>query len=411
MTAGRLWNIRFAQLVLIEALFQFGAYMTNPVVSGYAVALGATLAVGGLLAGFAASMALVARPLTGWLADRLAKKTFLLIAAALFCVSAFGCALSDSVVAIGFFRVMAGVAFAFRSAAVIALVSLSVPPGRIGQAVGWTGLAQTVSCALGPAVGAVVIDAAGYPASFVAAGVLFAIGFGVCLALREPRGAGAPAVASGGDGRAARDRDADGGWLRGFVYPPAVPLALMAGLSIVPHGVVVTLLLTAGEMRGVAGVSAYFAVYAATALVCKPAAGRLADRWGMRRVVAPALLVEVIATVLLALMASLPMVLAAAACMGVGQSSAYSVIQAETVRGVPAHELGRASNTFYIGTDIGMGFGPMGAGAVLQALGVPAMFLVAGGLVLLALGVLAAHRGRRGEEGARPQSPSATPAR
>ena len=32
MKAERLWNIRFVQLVLIEALFQFGAYMTNPVV-------------------------------------------------------------------------------------------------------------------------------------------------------------------------------------------------------------------------------------------------------------------------------------------------------------------------------------------------------------------------------------------
>ena len=81
MKAERLWNIRFVQLVLIEALFQFGAYMTNPVVSGYAVALGATIAVGGVLAGLSASMALVARPLTGWLADRLAKKSFLLIAA------------------------------------------------------------------------------------------------------------------------------------------------------------------------------------------------------------------------------------------------------------------------------------------------------------------------------------------
>lgn len=408
MTAGRLWNIRFAQLVLIEALFQFGAYMTNPVVSGYAVALGATLAVGGLLAGFAASMALVARPLTGWLADRLAKKTFLLIAAALFCVSAFGCALSDSVVAIGFFRVMAGVAFAFRSAAVIALVSLSVPPGRIGQAVGWTGLAQTVSCALGPAAGALVIDAAGYPASFAVAGVLFVIGFGVCLALREPRGG---AAARGRSAAGAAPAPAAGGWLRSFVYLPTVPIALMAGLSIVPHGVIITLLLTAGEMRGVAGVSAYFTVYAVAALVCKPTAGRLADRWGMRRVVAPALLVEVAATVLLALMTSLPMVLAAAVCMGVGQASAYSAIQAEAVRGVPVHELGRASNTFYIGTDVGMGFGPMGAGVVLQTWGVGAMFLVAGGLVLLALGVLAAYRTRPGEEGARPQSPSATPAR
>lgn len=404
MKAERLWNIRFVQLVLIEALFQFGAYMTNPIVSGYAVALGASIAVGGLLAGLSASMALVARPLTGWLADRLAKRSFLLIAAALFCVSAFGCALATSVVLIGLFRVLAGVAFAFRSAAVIALVSLAVPPARLGQAVGWTGIAQTVSCALGPAAGALVIGAAGYAASFAAAGVLFSAGFLLCLAVREPRaGRGAPGVSRAGEGAApARGPRASGSpaptsgrgvraRLRSIIYLPNVPIALMAGLSIVPHGVAVTLLLTAGEMRGIAGVSAYFAVYAAAALVSKPTAGRLTDRWGMRRVAAPALAVELVGTVLLALMASLPAVLVAAACMGVGQASAYSAIQAEAVRGVPACELGRASNTFYIGTDVGMGFGPMALGVVLQLAGVTAMFLAGSVLVLLALGTLAAY--------------------
>ena len=90
-------------------------------------------------------------------------------------------------------------------------------------------------------------------------------------------------------------------------------------------------------------------------------------------------------------MASLPAVLVAAACMGVGQASAYSAIQAEAVRGVPACELGRASNTFYIGTDVGMGFGPMALGVVLQLAGVTAMFLAGSVLVLLALGTLAAY--------------------
>lgn len=392
MKATGLWNIRFAQLVLIEALFQFGAYLTNPVVSGYAVALGATLTVGGVLAGLSASMALVARPLTGWLADRLAKKSLLLIAAALFCVSAFGCALSTSVAIIGAFRVMAGVAFAFRSAAIIALVSLSVPPGCLGQAVGWTGIAQTVSCALGPAAGALVIGAAGYPASFAAAGVLFVIGFAVCLAFREPRGGGGAASEPRAPQPRRRARRGVRAWLRAIIYVPNLPIALMAGLSIVPHGVAVTLLLTAGEMRGIPGVSAYFAVYAVAALVSKPTAGRLTDRWGLRRVAAPALAAELAATVILALMGSLPAVLVAAALMGVGQGSAYSAIQAQAVRGVPAHELGRASNTFYIGTDIGMGLGPMVAGAVLQLAGVTAMFLAGSVLVLLAFATLVAYR-------------------
>lgn len=382
MRPAKLWNKRFVQLVLIESLFQFGAYLTNPIVSGYAVALGSTLAVGGILAGLSASMALAARPLTGWLADRIAKKSFLVIAAVLFCISAFGCAFSTSAVLIGVFRIIAGFAFAFRSAAVIALVSLSVPTDRLGTAVGWTGIAQTVSCALGPVAGAMLMGVASYWGSFVAAGVLFAAGLLLCLAFREPEGAQgvrSSCKAFGGSRRL---------HLSGFFYGPNARIALVAGLSIVPHGVAITFILMAGEMRGIAGASIYFGVYAVTALVAKPLAGRLTDALDTRCVVIPAFLIEVAATVLLACMVSLPWVLAAACCMGLGQASAYSALQAEAVRGVPVHELGRASNTFYVGTDAGMGFGPMLAGAVLQIAGITAMFLLAGMLVLVALVIL-----------------------
>ncbi|MCI8467991.1 MAG: MFS transporter [Eggerthellaceae bacterium] len=394
----RLWNERFIQLIVIEVTFQMGAYLTNPVVSGFAVSLGASVAVGGVLAGLVALMALVARPITGWLADKVDKKTFLLVSAVLFGAACFGCAFSSTVAPVAAWRVVQGFAFAFKSAVLISLVSLSVPQRFIGRAVGWASLAQTASMALGPLLGSVLIGRWGYATSFLVAGVLLAVGLVVICAFKEPHGAAANAQATA-DAPASVRPASRLGWISKFVYLPNLRVALIVCLSIIPHGVAVTLLLTVGEMRGIEGVSLYFAVYALVALVSKPTAGRLTDQRGTRFVLVPSLLIELAATVALALMGSALAVVLAGALMGAGQGSALSALQAESVRGVAPHELGRASNTFYIGTDIGMGVGPMAAGVVLQQFGVAVMFLACSALVALAMVVLLAGGTRREGEG------------
>ncbi len=393
----RLWNHRFVSLISIEVLFMFAAYLTNPVVSGLALTLGASIAVGGILAGLPATMALVARPATGWLADRLNKKSFLLLSAVMSAVACFGCAFSPSVALVGAFRVLQGIAFAFKSAVVVSLVTLSVPSQYVGRAVGWTGLCQTVACALGPMLGAVIIGWAGYPASFFCAGLLFVVALGIIGCYREPAAAAGTSAAAAptGQSKAVHKKFS----LRDLIYFPNIPVATMAGLSILPHGVAVTMLMTVGELRGIAGISIYFALYSLAAFVSKPTAGRLTDQRGTQFVLIPALVIEIAATVVLALMTSAATAALAGALMGIGQGSAYAALQADSMRGVASHELGRASNTFYIGTDIGMGFGPMAESVVLERFGVAAMFFVCSLLVALALGMVLVRRKKADHEG------------
>lgn len=75
MGRAKLWNPKFAQLFCIEAMLQFGLYLTRPLVAGYAVSLGASLTLAGFLAGLLAAAALAARPVSGIAADRLGKRT------------------------------------------------------------------------------------------------------------------------------------------------------------------------------------------------------------------------------------------------------------------------------------------------------------------------------------------------
>ena len=395
MRRNKLWNARFVHLLLVEAVFQFATYLLNPVISSYVVLLGASLAVGGFVAGLVASAALAMRPFTGWIADKLSKTTLLVMAAALFSVAAFGCATVSSVFWIGVFRVVQGVAFAFRSAVVVSLVSVVVSQDHLGRAVGWVGVVTTVSCAIAPSVAAYLGTLAGYHACFFLSGWLFVAGLVLAVLFKLPKDVRTHHKAAR---ELAREKAAEdpheGIRLKDFLYVPAVPFSVMAALSGVPHGINVSLLLTVGDSRGIAGVSLYFTLYALAALAAKPLAGRLSDTRGFGTVIVPALLVELAGVAALVCMDSLFLAAVAGVLVGVGQGSAYSALQAEAVRGANVEELGRASNTFYIGPDVNMGMSPFVGGFIMQTGGVTAMYAVCFVLVFCTLLLFLAMRRR-----------------
>lgn len=407
--ARKMWSVRFVQLLAIEGVFQFATYMLNPIITGYVVLLGASLATGGFVAGLVATSSLVARPFTGMIADKLSKTRLLVLAAALFTVAAFGCAFSANVFWLSVFRFIQGVAFAFRSAVVISLVSMTVPRDHVGRAVGWVGVMTMVSSAIAPSAASFIGSTVDYHVCFLIAGTLFACGLVLAVLFKLPQG-----VQEGGDfrkeglsenekasqngeipqGKPSRKEGRHRIALRDFIYTPSIPYSVMAALSGAPHAINVSLILTVGDYRGIAGISLYFVSYAVATLVTRPFVGKLCDTHGFSRVAVPVLAIDLAGVFFLICMDSLVMVVVAGVLVGIGQGSAYSALQAETVRNVRVEELGRASNTFYIGPDINMGVTPFIAGFVMQFWGVTATYVLCFALVFLAL-VLALLTKRR----------------
>ncbi len=387
MGKERLWNRRFAKLLCIETMLQFGLYLTRPIISSYAVSLGASFAVAGFLAGPLATAALAVRPVSGVVSDRLSKKGLLVVSCALFAISAVGCAAFRSLPLLGVFLSLQGFSFAFKSTIAVSLASLVVPQAEVGAGVGWLGLAYTGSPArlrrpLGPwsAQPGAIPPRSPCRASSVR-GLVLAVSFKAPAAAQVP--AGRPAS------RPARMR---GGWL----YRPVLFLSCVAGLLMVAQGVTSSFVVLVGELRGIPGASLYFFVYSLATLAARPLAGKASDRWGVRVVAPPAMLVAAAGMVVMAFSDGLAGVVVAGACMGVGQGSAYSRpaggIRARRAR----RPAGAGRDTFYLGPDLCMGLGPVVGGFILQRAGASAMFLFNAVAVLAGLGLLAAHEARCG---------------
>lgn len=394
MESARLWNPRFAQLFCIETMLQFGLYLTRPLIAGYAVSLGASLAVAGFLAGLLATAALIMRPMSGIVTDRLGKKGLLVVSCALFAVSALGCALFRSVPLAAAFLALQGFAFAFKSTVVVSLASLVVPASKLGSGVGWLGVAYTIACALGPALGSFVGGAVGYAGAFAVSATLLFAGLVLAVLFKAPRETCAHAVPT------APSRSGCGfaAWFHG----PTLLLSAVAGLLMVAQGVTSSFVLLVGDMRGIEGASLYFLVYSLATLAARPLAGRASDSFGVRAVALPMMLLAAFGMTAAAFLESFAGVVVAGACMGVGQGSAYCALQAESVRGVPQDRVGRAANTFYLGPDLCMGLGPVVGGFVLQAAGAAALFLFNAAAVLLGLILLAVFGSRRRGSSDRP---------
>lgn len=390
MVKERLWNRRFAKLLCIETMLQFGLYLTRPIISSYAVSLGASLAVAGFLAGLLATAALAIRPVSGVVSDRLSKKGLLVVSCALFAVSAMGCAAFRSLPLLGAFLALQGFSFAFKSTIVVSLASLVVPQAKVGAGVGWLGLAYTFACAAAPAVGSVVGAAWGYPATFAVSGALLSVGLVLAVSFKAPAAAQVPAGLT-----ASRPARMHGGWL----YRPVLFLSCVAVLLMVAQGVTSSFVVLVGELRGIPGASLYFFAYSLATLAARPLAGKASDRWGVRVVAPPAMLVAAAGMVVMAFSDGFAGVVVAGACMGVGQGSAYCALQAESVRGVPEDLLGRAANTFYLGPDLCMGLGPVVGGFILQRAGVSAMFLFNALAVVLGLALFFVYAARRRHDG------------
>ena len=306
----------------------------------------------------------------------MALSKLLLMAGALSFLSAFASAMVQNVLLLAACRVLFGLSFAFKSTVVVALARLSLPQEHVGAGLSYVSLIYVLANALGPLVGTEFGGKMGVsrvlpsvPPAFFCMAVALTLGLvrkGVLDASGSTGAGKAPAPASGGSGFS-RLREAFS--FRDFVYRPAIKPTIMAGMVSFTLGSTSTLLVLALSDRGLENVSVFFLVSALTMVVSRPFAGKVSDKWGFLPAFVPASVAAALAMVVLAFADSLPLLVLAAMLFACGQCTLTVLVQADSMRNVPAEHAGRASNTLFFGPDIGMFLGPTVGGALLQMAG------------------------------------------
>ena len=358
----RLFTGSFVRLCLAALLFMGSMFVIVPVLPLYVKSVGGSETDVGLVVGSFTLTSLALRLMVGrWLDQGWARRRLLWTGVGIFLVAAFLYPVARAVAPLLGLRLFQGTGMALYNTTSTSLVAESVSPTRLGEAMGFYGMATTLGMAIAPALGAAILGWwGGFVPVFVVSGVLIILCGVVTFGIAEPPRKAAKHVRW-------RDLFNRRAWL------PFV-LALSASSAFT---VILTFLPLLVEVRGHGNAGLFFTVYSLITLVVRVVAGRSSDRFGRGVAIVPGLIATGAALAVLALFESPVGFWAAAVVFGLGFGVSNPALSALSVEVVPADQRGSAIATYVAGFELGIGAGSIAFGPILQSYGFSTAFLIA----------------------------------
>jgi MFS family permease len=267
-----------------------------------------------------------------------------------------------------------------------AIVPELVPRAEVGAAVSINSVGYNVARAAGPALGGLVVAAAGSGAVFLLNAASF---LGVIVVFyrwrRKPRKSVMPAERVMGAMRA--------GW-RYVAHAPSIRSTLIR-LSLFTLGAsafwgLVPLFARQNLGRGAAGYGVLLGFFGSGAVLAGSILPRLQRRLGLKRLLSSTTLLNVYAFVLMAVWRQFPVACAAAFAAGFAWTTAFSTFNTSVQLNTAAWVRGRAMAFYQLTYFAVLGTGSALWGSVAEHVGIPRSFLVAA--LALALGLIASAR-------------------
>lgn len=358
----KLWNKWYITILLLSMVNHVASQLITPIVSKYAMSIGATMATAGTIVGLMSLAAMFARPFAGLSSDRINKKLIIAVTGAVTGVCMYLYSASKSVEMMAAVRFVHGISFSFSTVALLAFNTMFIPKDKIGEGIGWSVVTTTLATAMGPNLGLWLVDHFGYKACFAAAAIGTIIPnlcFLVVPNRQEPHVPGKSAKFDVND----------------FISLQIFPFALLTGLFSCCNGIVNSFLALLGDERGIKGVGVFFTAYSVILIVTRPITGKLYDQKGIKFIMYPSVALAALSMLLLGKATSTWIVLLAGVLKALGQGTGAPSIQAHCLKKLGRDKAGVVSSTCYMGNDIGNTVGPAIGGLIASRAGYGSMFI------------------------------------
>ncbi len=357
-----IWNRTFVCVMISQVCLAMSQAITSPLVSSYAAFLGAGAVLIGVLTGLYFGVAVAMRPVAGPAVVFLDKKMLLISANVLGILVNFFYGTFNSIPLFVVARVLHGIQFSIIGSLVVTIAGDSLPKEKLGSGLGIFGVSTAVPTAIGATVGLAIRTwgnsrfgmVGGYKAIFYAATIFMVFSL-IPSFFVEPVKRSKEELAAGGP------------WYKSIIALPAVPPSICNMLLAMSSALFSAYLVPYAAEKGFSGISLFFTFYAAAMIISRPLFGKLVDRHGGTVVFLPCIVFLMITFVFLWLAKSITLVYVGAFVAGIGYGGAFPAIQACCLQTMPPLKRGVASNTNFLGVDLGMFMGPSLAGVVISS--------------------------------------------
>ena len=352
----KLFNTGFITITTINFIVFLIYYCFVVITAKFATSeLGASPAQAGFAAGIYIIGTLIARLYIGKKLELIGRKQMLRFGAIIYLVTTIAYLISTNIIILDTVRFLNGFAYGTISTAANAIVTAYIPKSRNGEGINYYGLSTSLAAAIGPFIGILLLPIVGFKSVIILAIVLSVLVTVACYLFPVQN------IELTDDHKKLLNS-----WsLNTFIEYKVLFISIVAFLIGLSYSSVLGFLSIYADSLGLSTAGAFFfVVYALIITLTRPFAGQIFDAKGENAVMYPSFIFLAIGLLTLSYTTTSFMLLLSGALIGLGYGTFMSNGQAVCLKLVEPSKVSIALSTYFIGLDLGLGFGPYALGTV-----------------------------------------------
>lgn len=375
-TVTPLWTKSFL-LCLANNLFLFIFYFAQTTILPIYILkeLGGSVTQAGLTLTLFMVSAILIRPFSGLIIEKLGQRRTLIISATMFCFIAFSYLFISNMTNLYILRLIHGVWFSILTTVCVPVVNQFISDSRRGEGMGYYAMSMNLGIVLGPLIGLSLIPYLSYTMVTAVLVAMIFIGYIFCFLIpvqevKQP------------DSEAEKTKLG----LSDFVERKSLTIALMAMMISFSYASIMSFIAPfASSIHLMQYAGLFFVVFAISMMSLRPITGKIYDRKGPQYVIYPAVLTFSLGLLVLSQIHTLTGFMLAAVLIGLGFGSAQPCLQTLAIQRAPKHRIGYATSTFYTCYDIGIAIGSLVVGMMITKQSFSFAFIICAALTALSL--------------------------
>ena len=352
----KLFNTGFITITTINFIVFLIYYCFVVITAKFATSeLGANPAQAGFAAGIYIIGTLIARLYIGKKLELIGRKQMLRFGAIIYLITTIAYLISTNIIILDTVRFLNGFAYGTISTAANAIVTAYIPKSRNGEGINYYGLSTSLAAAIGPFIGILLLPIVGFKSVIILAIALSVLVTVACylfpvqnIELTDEH------------------KKLLNSWsLNTFIEYKVLFISIVAFLIGLSYSSVLGFLSIYADNLSLSTAGAFFfVVYALIITLTRPFAGQIFDAKGENAVMYPSFIFLAIGLLTLSYTTTSFMLLLSGALIGLGYGTFMSNGQAVCLKLVEPSKVSIALSTYFIGLDLGLGFGPYALGTV-----------------------------------------------
>ncbi len=305
----------------------------------------------GLIISLFTLTAMISRPFSGKLTDRIGRIPVMVFGAGVCFVIGFLYPLISSVAGFLLIRLFHGFSTGFKPTGTVAYVADIVPDERRGEAMGLSGIFGTLGMSSGPSIGGAIaqhysLDVMFYTSSaFAILSIIVLMGMKETLQKREKFRLSHLEIHR-----------------NEIIDKSAIPVAVFMMLTVYSYGVILTIIPDFSEFLGIGNKGTFFTVFTLASLVVRLVAGHVSDRYGREPVLFVSGTLFIISLLLIGFSTTQWLFFVGAVFFGLASGINTPTLFAWTIDRCKPENRGRAMSTTFIGLEAGIFLGAIISG-------------------------------------------------